>query len=94
MLNNIASLLAEIRTVSFDVSTFSALKKSEAGLKSILTEMLQHCKHEVGQRICSPTKKKSLKLKRKSSDGDNYDKLPKKRIKTIFLGVLDKQPMT
>ena len=94
VLNNIASLLAELRTVSFDVSTFSALKKSEAGLKSILTEMLQHCKHEADRLICNPTNKKTLKVKRKSSDGDNYNELSKKRKKKIILGVLDKKLMT
>ena len=94
VLNNIASLLAETSTVSFDISTFSALKKSEAGLKSILTEMLQHGKHEAVLRICNSTNKRSSKVKRKSSNGDNYDELPKKRKKKIILGVLDKQPMT
>ena len=82
VLNNIASLLAEIHTVSFDVSTFSALKKSDAGLKYILTEMLQHCKHEAGLRICNPTNTKSSKVKHKLSNGDtmNFQTNVKKRL--------------
>jgi len=51
VVDNIATLLKEIRSVSFDMSSLSDLKTAETGLQSILSEMRKCCKVDSGLRI-------------------------------------------